>query len=354
MSPFVLPGLGFNSSVLMKHEATYGTAASGAAENASELVTASITPRLSVIIDPSLTNTQRSPRFIGQGGQYYEFAIKLRVGYNGLLPWIRMMFPSYAHAVVDTTAHNHTFKEVGILSPAAGYGEAQWGYTIDILWGNVPTGAPTRLIGALATGFRITGQAGTGENAMLMCELTGVCKSVTPGLGAGLLTSVGLPSALGVIFHQQLRTAGNFGIGSGTAADSIQMKSFELNVQQPFDTQRYLFGQVNAESPVPNGILDVTFNADLEWAGTAEMASALTGGGATIKMFFQNPTLIGATTAKPELELRILAPTTAEFSTAIEGYGVITQRISAKAAFSATDQSALVVRVQNTEAAMAF
>jgi hypothetical protein len=354
MSPFVLPGLGFNSSVLMKHETTYGTAASGAAEHASELVSASITPRLSTIIDPSLTNTQRSARFIGQGGQYYEWTLKFRVGYNGCLPWIRMMFPSYAHATVDTSAHNHTFKEVGVLAPASSYGQAQWGYTIDIVWGGLPASSATRLIGALATGLRFTGQAGTGDNAMVMCEVSGVCKTVTPGLSSGLLTTVSLPTALGVIFHQQLRTSGNFGIGTGTAADSIQCKGFEVNIQQPMDTQRYLLGQVNAESPVPNGILDLTFAFDLEWTGSSEFVSALAGGGATVKLFFQNPTIIGAATAKPELEIRGLAPTTSEYSTAIEGYGVVTQRLTQKCAYNSTDASAVVVRVQNTDAAMTF
>jgi hypothetical protein len=354
MSPFALPGLGFNSSVLMKHEATYGTAASGAAEHASELVSATITPRLSSIIDPSLTNTQRSARFIGQGGQYYEWTVKVRVGYNGLLPWLRMMLPSYSHALVDTTAHNHTFKEVGVLSPGSSYGEAQWAYTIDISWGGVPTSAVTRLIGALATGLRITGQAGTGDNAMLMCEVSGTAKSVTPNLSAGLLTTVALPTALGVIFHQQLRTTGNFGVGTGTVADSIQLKSFEVNIQQPFDTQRFLFGQLNAESPVPNGIMTCVYNFDLEWASAAEMISALAGGGATVKLFFQHPTTIGAVSAKSELEIRSLSPTSAEYSTAIEGYGVVTQRHSLSAAYNVSDASAVVIRAQNTDAAMTF
>jgi len=361
--PFGLPGLGVNSLVLMKHEATYGTAATSAAEYASEIVSAEITPRLSTIVDPSLSNTQRSSRFIGQGGQYYEWSVKVRAGYNGMLPWIRMMFPCYASTVNEATARTHTFKEIApagtIGMPAAGYGQVQWGWTIDILWGNVSlagTGKPTRLIGALATGLRFTAQAGTGENAMLMCEISGVCKSVTPALPSGALTSVSLPAALGVLYHQQLRaTAGQFGIGTGTAQDEIQMKSMEVNITQPFDLQRFLFGQVNAESPVPNGIMDCTFNMELEYKNETEFVSMLAGGGATIKYLFQNPVIIaGATTLKPEFEIHALVPTAAEYSTAVPGYGVITQRLSHKAAWSTTDSSAVVVRVQNVETAMPF
>jgi hypothetical protein len=93
--PFILPGLGFNSRVLMKHEAVAGTAATERPEHASEIVSAEVTPRLSTIIDPSLSNTQRSSRFIGQGGKYYEWSVKVRVGLHGMVPWLRMMFPGY-------------------------------------------------------------------------------------------------------------------------------------------------------------------------------------------------------------------------------------------------------------------
>lgn len=349
--PFTAPGLGFNSLVLMKHEAVAGTAATGAAEHASEIVSAEVTPRLSTIIDPSLSNTQRSSRFIGQGGKYYEWSVKVRAGYNGMEPWLRMMFPGYSHAIVDTSAHNHTFKEIGTGSPAAG---GQWTYTIDILWGNIPTGLPMRLIGAFATGMRFSAQAGSGENAMLMCEISGVCKSVTPGLPSGALTSVALAPALGAIYHQQLRTVGNFGDGTGATADTIPMRSFECNITQPFDTQRFLFGQVDAEPPVPNGLMDVTFNMELEWQGITQMTSMLAGGGATIKYYFQHPTIIGAATAKSEFEIRALSPTAAEFGTAIPGFGVVTQRLSHKCAYNGSDASAVVIRVQNVDAAMAF
>jgi len=80
----------------------------------------------------------------------------------------------------------------------------------------------------------------------------------------------------------------------------------------------------------------------------------LTGGGATIKYFFQNPTIIGAATAKPEFEIRALSPTAAEYGTAIPGYGVVTQRLSHKCAYNGSDASAVVIRTQNNAAAMSF
>jgi len=147
---------------------------------------------------------------------------------------------------------------------------------------------------------------------------------------------------------------GNFGDGTGVSADQISMRSFECNIVQPFDTQRFLFGQVNAEAPVPNGVMTVDFNMELEWTETAQFLSMLAGGGATIKYLFQNPTIIGSVSAKPEFEITALSPTAAEYSTAIPGYGVVTQRLAHKCAYNASVGSAVVIRTQNNAVAMAF
>jgi hypothetical protein len=61
---------------------------------------------------------------------------------------------------------------------------------------------------------------------------------------------------------------GTFGDGTGVIADDIQMKSFECNITSPYDTQRFLFGQVDAEQPVPNGVMDVDVQHG-NWSGRA-------------------------------------------------------------------------------------
>jgi hypothetical protein len=339
--PFVTPGLGFNSKLLISHETTYGTAPA-AAEYAVELMSAEINPRLSVIEDPSLSGTQRSRRFIGQGGQYVEWSAKFRVGYEGILPLLRLMFPGYTGATVDTI-RDHTFKE--------GTGATQLSWTLDFVWGNVPASTCNRLVGAYCSSFRMSGTAGTGEGAMLMLELSGVAKSATPGTTP--MTGGTLQAAIGVIYHQQLRTTGNFKDGSGAAVDAIQLRSFELNVTSPFDSQRFLFGQLNAEAPVPNGFLDATFVFDEEWTLTSLMTAALANTPTALRLFFQHPTTIG-TVSKRELQIDVNSPTAAEFSTAVPGFGVITQRGSFRAAYNTSDASLIVIRNRNTEVAMPF
>lgn len=337
--PFINPGLGFNSKLLLAHEVTYATAPA-AAEAAVELISADINPRLSVIEDPSLSASQRSRRFIGQGGQFVEWSVKVRVGYEGMLSLFRMYWPAYTNATVDTI-RDHTFKEgVSLLS-----------WTMDFSWGNLPASKVTRLLGSYCTGFRISGQAGSGEGAMLVLELSGVAQSVTPNTTP--MTGGTFPTPFGVIYHQQLRTTGNFKDGSGDAVDAIQLRSFEVASQAPHDAQRFLFGQLNAAQPVPNGFLDLTMNFEEEWQGTSLMAACLANTPTALKLFFQHPTTIG-TVSKRELQIDVTSPTAAEFGTAVAGFGVITQRGGFRAQYSATDASLAVIRVRSTEAAMAF
>jgi len=337
--PFVIPGLGFNSKLLLAHETTYATAPA-AAEYACELITAEINPRLSTIDDPSLSAGQRSRRFVGQGGQYVEWSMKVRVGFEGMLPLFRMMWPGYTQATVDTIK-DHTFKE----------GTSLLSWTLDFSWGNTPANKVIRLLGAFCTSFRITGQAGTGDGAMLMLELSGVARSATPNTTP--MTTATLPTPFGVIYHQQLRTAGNFKDGSADAVDSIQLRSFEFSAQAPHDAQRFLFGQVNAEQPVPNGFLDAMFNFEEEYATVSLMNACLANSPTGLRLFFQHPTTIG-TVSKRELQIDVNSPTAAEFGTQVPGFGVITQRGGFKGAFNTSDASIAVIRVRSTEVAMPF
>jgi hypothetical protein len=338
---FTTPGLGFKSKLLIAKESTYDTAPA-AADAAIEITSATITPKLSTIDDPSLSSTQVSRRFIGQGGQSYEANFKFRVGYEGLLTVLRMFFPTYSSAVVDTSARDHIFKE----------GVSAFSYTLDFVWGDIPSGKSNRLTGCYGTSFRITGQAGSGESAMLMGEASVVGRTLTPNQTP--MTTASLPTPLGVIYHQLVRTSTNFKDGSGNAADSIQAKSFEFSVTHPFDSSRFLFGSVNAEQPVRNGFTEGTFQFDEEWTDTALLAAAKAATPTALKVYFQHPTQIGATTAKREFEIVASSPTPSDFGTEVPGFGVITQRVSYKLAYNTSDASLAVIRVRSTESAMSY
>lgn len=339
--PFTVPGLGYKSKLLMAHEVTYDTAPA-AADAGMEITGVQINPKLSTIEDPSLSSTQVSRRFIGQGGQALEASFRFRVGYEGLLSLLRMFFPTYASAATDTSARDHTFKE----------GVSPYSYALDFLWGDRPTGMANRLTGCYGQALRITGQAGTGESAMLMGEATVVGKTLTPNTTP--MTGGALPTALGVIYHQLLRTTGNLKDGSANLSDSMPVKSMEFAVTHPFDTARFLFGQVNAEAPVRNGFTDGTFQFEEEWADTALLVAAKANTPTALKALFQHPTIIGAVSARREFEITASSPAAAEYGTEIPGFGVITQRASYKLAYNATDLSFAVIRVRSTEAAMTY
>jgi tail tube protein len=344
MSPFIVPGLGYKGKLLIAKETTYDVAPA-AADTGMELLSATITPKLSVIEDPSLSNTQVSRRFIGQGGQTLEATFRVRVGYEGLLSLIRMFFPVYANAVVDTSARDHTFKEPSLAVPG-------FSYALDFLWGDVPAGKANGLTGCLGTALRVSGQAGTGESAMLTAEVTVVGKSLTPNKTP--MTGGALPTALGVIYHQLARTTNILRDGSGNASDAIQLRSFEFSLNHPYDVNRFLFGQLNAEQPVRSAFTDATFMFDEEWTDIALMTAARANTPTSLRMMFQHPTVIGAATAKREFEISASSPTAAEYGTELPGFGVITQKASYRLAYNTTDLSLAVLRVRSTEAAMTY
>lgn len=343
--PFTIPGLGYKSKLLIAHETTPGTAPA-AAEAGLELMSCTITPKMSVITDPSLNNSSVSPRFIGQGGQSYEATMRLRLGYDGILPLLRMFYPVYSNAVVDTTAKNHTFKEATAANPG-------FSWTLDFIWGGIPSlTTANRMTYCYGTSFRITGQAGQGENAMLIVEVTVVGRDL---ISTGtIMTGGAFPAANGIIYHQLQRTGTLFKDGSVNTSDSIQMRSFEFGCTHPYDVNRYLFGQVNAEAPVRNGFVDANMMFDEEWTDVNLMQMAKLANNGPLKVLFQHPTVIGSTTAKREFEIVASSPTPAEYSTEIPGFGVVTQRVNYKLAYNTTDLSHAIVRVQNLDTAMAY
>lgn len=337
------PGLGANSSVVIGKEVTYGTAPTSGTPTKLELISASINPRLSVIEDPSMSNAQASRRFIGQGGQYVEFAFKVRVNYEGMEELWRMAFPTYTSATVDTSARDHTFKEGTTLNS----------YALDFSFGNIAAGTVQRLLGCFVTDLRVSGQAGTGEGAMLMVELKGLAKTMTTGVtpGAGM-TGGAFPNAFGVIFHQALLTVNALKDGSSNTTADIRLRSFDLSMSIPHDPNRFYFGSVNADSPVRNGFQDATWTFEEEWNDKTLLDNTRANTPTGLLLTLQHPTVVGATTAKREFELKANSPTAAEYGAEINGMGVIVQRASYRLAFNATDVSLLVLRTRNTMTAL--
>jgi len=341
-------GVGAKSSVTFAKETTFNTAPTTGTPKKLELITAAITPRMSVIEDPSMSNAQASRRFVGQGGQYYEWSMKLRINYEGMEELWRMYLPTYTNAVTDTTARDHTFKE-GVITPGA-VGNS---YCIDFSFGDVPSGTVNRLTAAYGTDLRITGQAGTGENAMLMVECKGLAKTLTSGVTPATgMTGGSFPAAYGVIFHQAILTTNALKDGSANTTADIRLKSFDLSYTRPFDPNRFYFGSVSADYPVPSGPVDATWTFEEEWNDKTLLDNAKANTPTGLLLTMQHPTVVGSTTAKREFELLANSITASDYSGEIPGFGVIIQRVSYRLWLNTGDSSLLVLRTRNAQGAL--
>jgi hypothetical protein len=326
-------GLGHKSFLQLAKETIYGTAPS-AATNRYELVTASVNGNLSTITDPSMNNVAQSPRFIGQGGQYATASFRVRVNYSKSQHLWKMLLPTYTFAVSEASVSgDHTFKEALSLDS----------WTIEISWGDVPSGKVTRLVGCFLTSFRIAGTAGTGDNAMLLADIDVVAKSATANTTP--MTPATVDTARGIIYHHLLLTSGNLGDGSGNTLADIRIRDFEFSWEVPHDTTRFYFGSVNAESPVRSGYANVRIAMTQEWNDHTLMANALAGTPTTpIKLFFRGGAL-GANFY--ELQITGSSPTAVEYSKEIPGFTATTQRVAYVFQYNTTDASAMVVRVRD-------
>jgi hypothetical protein len=331
------PGLGYKSSITLAREVTYNTYVS-AAEAKMELLGFSVNANLSTIDDPSMTATQLSRRFIGQGGQFVTGTFRVRVNYEGHDILWNLLFGTAARVQVGAeTAYDSTHKESSTATLKS--------WSMGVSWGDVPTSLVNRFTGCFMTGFRLSGAAGGGEAGMLILEVDFVAAAMVESSAAQ--SGGTFPSPYGIIYHQLLRTAGNFKDGSGAASESdIMLKSFNLAVTVPHDSERFYFGSVNAEAPIRNGPLDCTLEFEEEWNSVLLMQKARLNTMTGLKLLWQHPTLIG-TTAKREFELQANTPTAASYSSEIAGFGAITHRVGYRLAVNTTDATYLILRTRN-------
>lgn len=328
------PGLGYKSFLLIGKETVYGTPP--AACNAKcELLSHSFNANLGTIDDPSMTSTQLSRRAIGQGGQFVSGSVRVRLNYEGHEHIWRLLLKT--NAKTGTGPWVYTFKEAADATLAS--------FTLDVGYGDVPTGKVTRFAGCFVTGFRISGQAvGTGEGGFLTADIDFVAATATENTTP--MTGGSFPSPQGVQFHHLLRTAGNFKDGSGAVSEAdIMLRSFTLTASIPHDTERFYFGSVNAEFPIRNGPLDITFEFEEEWNSVLLMQKARANTMTGLKLYFRGALISGVDYR--ELILEANAPTASLYNTDIAGFGAIMHRAGYRLAYSVADSSAVVVTTKN-------
>lgn len=318
------PGLGYKSSILLGKETTYGVAAT-AADAHLELLGFSLNKNPSVIEDPSMTATQLSRRFIGQGGSFVSGSFSVRLNYEEHEHLWRLLL-----GTITKTGASPPYNYEMLESSDATLRSA----TLDVSWGNVPTGKVNRFIGVFLTGFRLSGTAGGGDSAMLRVECDFVAKSLTPNTTP--MTTTGFAEPHGILYHQMQVGAAEFKDGSGGTPTDIMLKSFNLSVTVPHDTERFYFSSVNADFPVRNGPLDATIELEEEWNGTTLIDAISAGSVTALRFLFDDG---GGRT----LDINAGAPTTSLYSSDITGFGSIIQRAGYRLAYASGDSSFLKV-----------
>jgi len=399
-----MPGLGSLSYIQIVPEAAYGYGTPAATQKL-EIVSANISPVIGVIQDPSLYNAQ-SRRGIFQGGQLWRGSFTFRMNYAGLLEFLRGSFGTYTSPTVEAGVLDHTFKEGSTLKT----------YRIEMIEGNVSNTKCQTLVGAKFTGITVKGTAGTGNDAMIMLEVTVIAKDkLVDQTPTGALS---FPSVLPVLFHQNITTSDGTidgGVNSVSVVNCSASSSTTLTrAAGNFTTDGVRAGMGISGTGIPANTTVVSVGT------TTLVMSAAGGAGASLTMVFltalrvrsfevsldsphtedrfymgalnideplrsdfivarwrltqefANVNLLNAAKAfttgapkiifqhgttigaasKREFELRSGSANLVEFSAPIEGYGVIIATSTWEAWLDGTDASALVARVRNTETAL--
>jgi hypothetical protein len=325
-----MSGTGRESWIAIGKENSFGGGATPTQK--LEVINFSVPPKIGMIPDPSLYSA-RSRRALYQGGLYFRGTFTVRLNYEGEMELFRAVLWGYANALVETGVRDHTFKE-GTTPPS---------YEIQASIGDISAGKVFRYLGGRLLNFSLKWTAGNGAEGMGQATFDLWSKDCTSDY-----TPTGTPAfpAIFPVLHHQAVV-----VDDGTADGNLRLRSIELSFEAPHDEENFYVGAVNPDEPLPSDFVVPTWRlTQLFKTKTAfEAAKAFTNGSPLIK--FQHPTTIGAA-SKREFQIRSEKANLKEWSSPIEGYGVIIATSTWEAYQDATDASAVVVSFRNTEAAL--
>ena len=270
-----VPGLGHRSYLQIGKETTYGTAVAPTAR--FEIVSATIPPQVGIIQDASL-NQAPARRAIYQGGLLYKGTFVVRVNYEGLEELFRAVFGAtgYAGSVYSSPLNQHTYKESSILPS----------YTVELSIGDIPTGKVARYVGAKLTDLTIRATAGTGNDAMLMAEVTVLAKDAISDQNPG--ASLTAPAVMPVLFHQAVVADD----GTADANSNIRMRGFELSLTQPHAEDRFYLTSVNPDEPVRSDFLQARWRLTQEYITKTQFDAARAFTTGSPRLLFRHPTAV--------------------------------------------------------------
>lgn len=265
-------------------ETTFGTfnAPSGTYAKKLEVVSWNLSPQLTTIRDRSLW-AQLSRRAMYQGPVSYKGTITVRCNYEGLKEIFRGVFGTYAATAVDTTKDD-AFTEGLTLNS----------YSIEIAYGDLPSGKILRVVGAKFIGLTIKGNAGTGDDGMLTVDLQVIARDIDTNAGAGYTATGGLsfPTPYPVMFHQAVVVDD----GTSDSASNIRMTAFEASIEQPHIEDRYYLSSLLMDEPIRSdfvvGKMKFTqeFNSMSQWLAARNFTTG------SPRLVFQHPTALTTVT----------------------------------------------------------
>lgn len=266
-----VPGLGHKSYVQFGKETTYGTAVPATIR--LEIVSWNVPQVISTIQDTSLFSAQ-SRRANYQGGSLWKGSFTVRMNYEGLEELFRAVHNNYVANPVDgITLRDHVFKEQATLPS----------YTFEVVAGDIPTGKCFLYTGVKISDVTVRGSAGTGNDAMLMCDFTIIAKDCvsnqTPT--AGLTANAPFP----VMFNNAVVTDD----GTTDTADNIRLRSFTLTLAQPHTEDRFYLGSLNIDEPVRSDFLTATMQFSQEFVNRTQYDAARSFTSGSPRLVFRNP-----------------------------------------------------------------
>lgn len=253
--------------------------------------------------------------------------------YEGLLMVLDMCsgtgtFGSAGGATTGTNPYTHVFKPKSILNS----------YTIEI-YKNLPSGKCHRALGCKATGWRITGAAGSGQGAFLMLEVDIVAKKLetnqTPT--AALTVATRVPA----LFHH----ATTVDDGTADSAADIRVRSFDLKVATALHDDRDYLGSTTPDEFLRSDRVRTTISFVKELTTRTLLDAYKAGGSGSPKLIFGS----GAFTFTLDIPAARIAP--GGYSETRNGYGIEMQEVTWQAL--RTSDHDLLMTVVNTESAIA-
>lgn len=329
------PGLGKKSYLQFGLETTWGTAV--AATHKYELISDTFTPEQEEIQDPSLFNG-RSPRATYQGRRLGRGSVKIRCNYEGWLPLIKLIQPSYTATVIETGVRDHIFKEgLPLTLPSA---------TMQIIKGDIPTTKCFQLPGAKVATAVIEGAA----KGMVTVELTMFAKdmisNVTP------TPSLSFPGLFPVKYDQCGSVAGGtVDDGTADAAGLVRVRRFKYSHNNGLADDRDFMGSLNPDEFLDEDWLESLLELEQEFITRTQFDAIAAFTTGTPQLIFKHPTTIGVSSVR-EFEIRQSNATPKSISVPIPGPGKLISTFVWKGNYDPTDAGAAVIRVRSTEAAL--